>query len=430
MQGIDIDLMEDLAWRDGDRSESEQMPHRPTIASLKTKEEPTMLEKIWQPLFKVNGEPTQRLGQFLRGLALHIIDDYEPKKSLVITPEKLKKFYNDIKLPDETYPWYNIFHLSNSTISKIYRDLKLEYFYVQERVSDPPVIPALTPVGFQRWMTLHIQAHPQAEFDRLAQAVRHMPISNADNPKERFPKQLSRRLLPKYDNLMIRQYCSSALSADGQITLPKHTNFPPPPSPPPPVQPAAKPAWNYGDRERTSYANQPDLHESTIHNDTNDASDDDSVHPSDNQDQNLTRSEFIGRAMTVFGNKLIDSLLATANSGTRQSDKDEGSTEASSANGGSPACALSRSSDISGRKSTTQKRSGDDESEDRSGDDSRTPKRTKFSLPSNPGPQRRLACPFHQRNPPLYQASSCTGPGFQNVAKLKWVFWRLRLLLC
>jgi hypothetical protein len=237
---------------------------------LKTEEEPTTLEKIWQPLFDVNGEPTERLGQFLRGLALHIIDDYEPKKSLVITPAKLRKFYDDVKLPDETYPWHNIFRLSNSTIGKIYRDMKLEHFYVQERVSDAPVIPALTPVGFQRWMTLHIQAHPQAEFDRLAQAVRHMPINNADNPKERFPKELSRRLLPKYDDLMMRQYCSSALSADGQITLPKHTSFPPPP---PPVQPAAEPAWNYGDKERTSYANQPDLHESAIHSDTDDAED-------------------------------------------------------------------------------------------------------------------------------------------------------------
>ena len=34
---------------------------------------PTTLEKIWQPLFDDDNRPTARLGQFLRGLALHIV---------------------------------------------------------------------------------------------------------------------------------------------------------------------------------------------------------------------------------------------------------------------------------------------------------------------------------------------------------------------
>ena len=33
----------------------------------------TTLEKIWQPLFDGEGKPTARLGQFLRGLAIHIV---------------------------------------------------------------------------------------------------------------------------------------------------------------------------------------------------------------------------------------------------------------------------------------------------------------------------------------------------------------------
>jgi hypothetical protein len=268
-----IEMKENLASRYGDRSEPDHMPRRPTISSLKTNEEPTTLEKIWQPLFGFNGEPTERLGQFLRGLALHIIDDYEPKKSLVITPAKLRKFYEEVKLSDETYPWHNVFRLSNDTIGRIYRQLRVEHFYTQERIDEPPAIPALTPVGFQRWMTLLIQAHPQAEFDRLAQAVRDMPINNADDPKERFPKELSRRLLPKYDDLATRQYCSAALRADGQITLPKHTVFPPPP---PQVQSARErePPRGFGDRERTPYANQPNPHDSAIHSDTDEAEDD------------------------------------------------------------------------------------------------------------------------------------------------------------
>lgn len=35
--------------------------------------EATTLEKIWQPLFDSEGQPTHRLGQFLRGLAIHIV---------------------------------------------------------------------------------------------------------------------------------------------------------------------------------------------------------------------------------------------------------------------------------------------------------------------------------------------------------------------
>ena len=35
--------------------------------------DPTTLEKIWQPLFTEDGRPTFRLGQFLRGIALHIV---------------------------------------------------------------------------------------------------------------------------------------------------------------------------------------------------------------------------------------------------------------------------------------------------------------------------------------------------------------------
>jgi hypothetical protein len=38
-------------------------------------------------------------------LTHHQVEDYEPKKSLVITPAKMLKFYEEVKLRDETYPW-------------------------------------------------------------------------------------------------------------------------------------------------------------------------------------------------------------------------------------------------------------------------------------------------------------------------------------
>lgn len=82
-------------------------------------------------------------------------------------------------------------------------------------------------------MTLLIQAYPDAEFERLQKAVQHMPISNSDDSRERFPKDLSRRLFPKKESREARQRCSAALAADGKIALPKSNLPPPPPSIPP-----------------------------------------------------------------------------------------------------------------------------------------------------------------------------------------------------
>lgn len=56
-------------------SESSDKPYvRPKgPARLSTSKEETTLEKIWGQLFDEDGHPTKRLGQFLRGLAVHIV---------------------------------------------------------------------------------------------------------------------------------------------------------------------------------------------------------------------------------------------------------------------------------------------------------------------------------------------------------------------
>jgi hypothetical protein len=43
---------------------------------------PTTLEKIWGKLFD-NGKPTERLGQFLRGIAMYLVS-YDRKSELTI----------------------------------------------------------------------------------------------------------------------------------------------------------------------------------------------------------------------------------------------------------------------------------------------------------------------------------------------------------
>lgn len=187
------------------------------------------------------------------------------------------KFYEEVRLNDEIYPWnsklqrhdFVIKHmsddhaeifasLSNSTISKMYRDLRCQHHFVQDQYSDNPhtevpLVPALTPLGFQTWMTVMIQAHPETEYNRIAKAVLNMPISNADNKQERFPKELSRRLFPTQENMQQRQRCAVALSADGKIPALKTTSFPPPP----PTQPPPQPSGSF-ERERAPYGGQAD----------------------------------------------------------------------------------------------------------------------------------------------------------------------------
>lgn len=38
------------------------------------------------------------------------IEDYEPRHSIVITPTKMVKYYDDVKLPNELYPWPSMFN--------------------------------------------------------------------------------------------------------------------------------------------------------------------------------------------------------------------------------------------------------------------------------------------------------------------------------
>ncbi|KAH7075895.1 hypothetical protein BKA63DRAFT_310327 [Paraphoma chrysanthemicola] len=233
---------------------TERPPVRPAPAARMETEDYTPIEKMWQRLFDQDGQPLPRLGEFLRGLALHLVEDYEPKRSLVITPAKMLKFYEEVKLHDEIYPWQTIFgKLSYSALSKVYRDMRCQHHLIQEHPAEQPYIPALTPDGFQEWMTAMIQAYPDVEYERLAKAVLDMPISNADDRKERFPKELPRRMFPQVENLQAQQRCAAALSAEGVGPLRKAPTFPPPP---PKSQPTG--AGPNFERERSPYASQPE----------------------------------------------------------------------------------------------------------------------------------------------------------------------------
>ncbi|KAF2479301.1 hypothetical protein BDY17DRAFT_305324 [Neohortaea acidophila] len=216
--------------------------------------EETALERAWGPLF-CDGEPTPRLSSFLRGLALHLIDDYEPKRSLVVTPAKMQRFYSETRIDAEIYPWDTIFgRLPAKSLSRMYSRLACPYHLVQEGDQDHPTIPSLTPRGFEIFMTCLIQAQPDAEFDRLAKAVMHMPISSADNMAERFPKELSRRLFPATPQLASQQRLVASLDHEPDILdqLKGLVSMPPPPPPMP-----QRDASLYPERQRQPYSRTP-----------------------------------------------------------------------------------------------------------------------------------------------------------------------------
>lgn len=119
----------------------------------------------------------------------------------------------------------------------MYRDLECQHHLIQERYNVKPDIPSLTPVGFERWVTVLLQAHPELEYKRLQKAVLDMPISNPDDKKERFPKEISRRLFPVSEDRKARERFERAVADHAEVEIPKqttrayspiHTNHEPP----------------------------------------------------------------------------------------------------------------------------------------------------------------------------------------------------------
>ncbi|KAK5690098.1 hypothetical protein LTR17_026064 [Elasticomyces elasticus] len=221
----------------------------------------TTLEKIWGVLFD-NGNPTVRLSQFLRGLAIHLIEDYEPKSTLVVTPPKMLRFFQEVKLGNELYPWETIFggKMSHANLSVMYRKLGCQHHLVQYQAHEVPSVPGLTPQGFEWFLTTLILAHPDMEFERLSRALTEMPISNADNKSERFPKELSRRLLPSQGSWQAEQKIIGSLAHEPlvQVQLRGAVNgMPPPPASAPPVQQQQqRGSEGFAERERMPYTSQ------------------------------------------------------------------------------------------------------------------------------------------------------------------------------
>lgn len=101
----------------------------------------------------------------------------------------------------------------------MYREIEAEHHLVQGDLREKPDIPGLTPRGFERWATLMIQAHPEREYERLQKAVLDMPISNPDDKKERFPKEIPRRLFPDIPDFTLREKLEKSLTHNCFVKL-------------------------------------------------------------------------------------------------------------------------------------------------------------------------------------------------------------------
>ncbi|KAI0016631.1 hypothetical protein F4780DRAFT_797626 [Xylariomycetidae sp. FL0641] len=145
----------------------------------------------WGVLFDEGGYATHRCGQVLRGLARYMIDEFTPKGSLVVTPEKLGTLYSRFRLDEEVIPFVDIFQPGTSTaaaktahhasLSDFYADLGCQQHLVQADARSKPAVPALTPVGFAQFYLTCVLAHPDAEARRLSRIAHALPL-RADGP--------------------------------------------------------------------------------------------------------------------------------------------------------------------------------------------------------------------------------------------------------
>ena len=118
----------------------------------------------------------------------------------------------------------DIFDDRTSSISRLFREVNAQHHLVQlDDLKERPDIPALTPKGFETWQTRMILANPEREYERLQKAVLNMPISNPDDKKERFPKEIPRRLFPEFADIALREETEEYIMKHCGVDLPHIT---------------------------------------------------------------------------------------------------------------------------------------------------------------------------------------------------------------
>ncbi|TQW00329.1 hypothetical protein IF1G_00260 [Cordyceps javanica] len=187
----------------------------------------SLQDERWGTLFTPQGKATLRMRNVLRGLATHLTEVYKPTYSLVLTPEKLYKFYSKYRMERESVDLTRLFsHTSRSSMSnleKLYLSLQCDFHLVQDNLPGPkkwPCIPALTPEGFVQWNVMLIRAYPDQEAARLARVFADVPLEAVpedpsleydDQRARRLPRQISRHLFPSEPNPSELQLLTGAI---------------------------------------------------------------------------------------------------------------------------------------------------------------------------------------------------------------------------
>ncbi|KAM3435325.1 hypothetical protein MY4824_004906 [Beauveria thailandica] len=224
-----------ISWTDGTSQREKSYAPRERIPSIQ--------DERWGTLFTPQGKATVRMRNVLRGLALHVIEVYKPNYSLVVTPEKLYKFYSKYGLDREAVDFERVFSLTSpramSRLEKLYLSLQCDFHLVQASSPGPkkwPCIPALTPEGFVQWNVMLIRAFPDQEAARLARVFADIALeaapedpsmecsssssSSSSSSNARLPRQISRHLLPAEANLDEVHLVMSAIRDWRQATSP------------------------------------------------------------------------------------------------------------------------------------------------------------------------------------------------------------------
>ncbi|KAI0137278.1 hypothetical protein BJ170DRAFT_590215 [Xylariales sp. AK1849] len=173
----------------------------------------------WGLLFDGDGYATHRLGQVLRGLAKYLIEDYTPRSSLVITPEKLSTFYAKYRLESERIPFLDVLTSkakdANDRFADFFDDLECQHYLVQRDSRTRPRVPALTPIGFAQLFTTCILAYPDEEFRRLEKIVAEIPLVadavTQDGHPEWLPRSIIRSCLPARHDIKNRKLLDGAI---------------------------------------------------------------------------------------------------------------------------------------------------------------------------------------------------------------------------
>jgi hypothetical protein len=97
------------------------------------------------------------------------------------------------------------------------------------------------------------------------------------------------------------------------------------------------------------------------------------------------------------------------------------SSEATSSHGTSMTSRSSFNSSRSGGRKRADADDGDGDDLKEHNDGRRGRQKRARSTPLNLDTNRKLACPFHQRDPQQHQKTACTGPGWSTIVRLKYV---------